>query len=53
MFRAFICPSSRARDYDVDCHIGRFVLGLLYVGGKLKLGWSSVRDAGSSPTGCA
>jgi len=24
-------PSSGARDYDVDYHIGRFVLGLLYV----------------------
>ena len=32
MFRALICPSSGARDYDVDYHIGRFVLGLLYVG---------------------
>jgi len=33
MFRALPCPSSGARDYDVDYHIGRFVLGLLYVGG--------------------
>ena len=33
MFRALLCPSSGARDYDVDYHIGRFVLGLLYVGG--------------------
>jgi len=32
MFRALLCPSSEARDYDVDYHIGRFVLGLLYVG---------------------
>jgi len=32
MFRALPCPSSGARDYDVDYHIGRFVLGLLYVG---------------------
>ena len=30
MFRALLCPSSGARDYDVDYHIGRFVLGLLY-----------------------
>ena len=29
MFRALLCPSSRARDYNVDYHIGRFVLGLL------------------------
>jgi len=30
MFRALLCPSSGARDYyDVDYHIGRFVLGLL------------------------
>ena len=25
----FLCPSSEARDYDVDYHIGRFVFGLL------------------------
>jgi hypothetical protein len=48
MFRALLCPSSGARDYDVDYHIGRFVLGLLYVGGEVRLGWSSVRVAGSS-----
>ena len=29
MFRALLCLSSGARDYDVDYHIGRFVLGLL------------------------
>ena len=33
MFQALLCPSSGARDYGVDYHIGRFVLGLLYVGG--------------------
>jgi len=33
MLRALLCPSSGARDYDVDYHISRFVLGLLYVGG--------------------
>ena len=33
MFRASLCPSSGARDCDVDYHFGRFVLGLLYVGG--------------------
>jgi len=32
MFRALLCPSSGARDYDVDYHIGRFVLGLLEAG---------------------
>jgi len=26
MFRALIFPLSEARDYDVDYHIGRFVL---------------------------
>jgi len=31
MFRALLCPSSGPRDYDVDFHIGSFVLGLLYV----------------------
>ena len=40
MFRALPCPSSGARDYKVDYHIGRFVLGLLYVGGWVRLGWS-------------
>ena len=29
MLRALICPSLGARDYKVDCHIDRFVLGLL------------------------
>jgi len=33
MFRALLCPSSGARDYEFDYHIGRFVLGLLHVGG--------------------
>ena len=33
MFRTLLCPSSGARDYDVDYHIDPFVLGLLYVGG--------------------
>ena len=33
MFRTLLCPSSGARDYDVDYHIGRFVVGLLCVGG--------------------
>ena len=28
-FRALLCPSSGVRDYNVDYHIGRFVLGLL------------------------
>jgi len=46
MFRAFHCPSSGARDYDVDSHVGRFVLGFLYVGGQVRLGSSSVWAAG-------
>jgi len=29
MFRALLCPSSGARDCNVDYHIGRLVLGLL------------------------
>jgi len=33
MFRALLCPPSGTRDYDVDYHIGRFVLGSLCVGG--------------------
>jgi len=47
LFRALLCPSSGARNYDVDYHIGRIVLGLLYVGGKVQLGWSGVRLASS------
>jgi len=46
MFRALLCSSSGARDYAVDYHIGRIVLGLLCVAAKLQLGWSSVRVAG-------
>jgi len=40
MFQALLRPSSGARDYDVVYHTGRFVLGLLYVGGWVRLGWS-------------
>ena len=29
MFRALLCPSSGAHDYNVDYHIGRFFLDLL------------------------
>jgi len=46
MFQTLLCPSSGARDYDVDHHIGRVVLSLLYVGGTVQLGWSGVRVAG-------
>jgi len=46
MFQALLCPSSGAREYDADYHIGRFGLGLLYVRGQVRLGWSSVRVAG-------
>jgi len=49
MFRALLCPSSRARDYDVDYHIGLVVPGLMYVGGEMRLGWSSVRAAACNP----
>ena len=45
MFRALLCPSSGARDCDVDYHIGRFGIGLPYFGGWVRLGWSSVRAA--------
>ena len=45
MFRALLCPSSWARDYDVVYHIGRVVLGLLYVRVEVQLGWSSVLQA--------
>ena len=46
MFRALLYPSSETRDCDVDYHIGRFVLGFLYVGGLVQLDWSGVRAAG-------
>jgi hypothetical protein len=48
MFQTSLCPSSGAREYDAVYHIGRVVLGLLYVGGELRLGWNSVRVVGSS-----
>jgi len=48
MFQALLCPSSGARDNDVVYHIGCVVLGLLYVGGEVQLGWSGVRAAGLS-----
>jgi len=47
MFRTLLCPSSGARDHDADYHIGHIALGLLYVVGKVKIAWSSVRVAGS------
>jgi len=34
MFQALLCQSSVARDYDVDYHIGRFILGFV-VGWRL------------------
>jgi len=49
MFQALICPSSGARDYDVDYHIGHVVLGFLYFGGEVHC-WSSVQVADSSTT---
>jgi len=48
MFRALLCPSSGARDCAVDYHIGHIVLGLLYFGGYVQLGWSDVRAAGTA-----
>jgi len=48
MFQALLCPSSGARDSDFVDHICRVFLGSLYIGGKLQLGWSSVRVAGLS-----
>jgi len=45
MFRTLLCPSSGAHHYNVDYHIGRFVLGLLQVGGWVRVGWSGVRAA--------
>jgi len=49
MFRALLRPSSGARDYNVDYHIGRFVLCLLYVVGEVQLGWSGFWAAACSP----
>ena len=48
MFRALLCPSSGARDYNVDYHIGRIVLGSMCVGVSVRLGWSGIRVAGFS-----
>jgi len=46
VFQALLCASPGAPDYNVFFHIGRAVLGLLYVGGKVQLGWISDRVAG-------
>ena len=42
MFRALLCPSSAAGNYDVHYHIGRISLGLLYVGGGVLVAGSSM-----------
>ena len=42
MFRALLCPSFGARDYDVY-HAGRVILSLLCIGGEVQLVWSGVR----------
>jgi len=41
MFRALLCPSSEPRGYDVDYHIGRFVLGFAVCWrlGEVRLEW--------------
>ena len=48
MFRALVCQSSGAHEYNVDYHIGCLVLGLLWVGSLVRVGWSNVRAAGYS-----
>jgi len=48
MFRALLCPSSGAHNYNADYHSGRPVLGLLLIGGLVQAGWISFRDAGYS-----
>ena len=40
MFQALLCPSTGAHDYGVVYHTGRVVLGLLYIGGEMRLGWT-------------
>jgi len=45
MLQTLLCPTSGAHDCDVVYHTGRVVLGLLYDGGEVPLGWSSVRAA--------
>ena len=46
MFRAPLCTSSGAQDDSIRYHIGRLVLELLLVGGKVQAGWMSVRTEG-------
>jgi len=36
IFQALLYPWTLARDYNVVYHIGRVVLGLLYVGGEVQ-----------------
>jgi len=49
MFRTLLSPSSGGHDYNVYYHICRLVLGLLYVGGWVRVAWISVRAAGYTP----
>jgi len=46
MFRALLCPSSEAHDYNVDYHIGISFL-VCCIGDKVQLFWSGVRVAAS------
>jgi hypothetical protein len=46
MFRAPLCPSSRAHDYTADYHMGRLILRLLMVGDLVQAGWLGVRTEG-------
>ena len=50
MFRALLCPSSGARHYNVDYHIGRLVPWLLVVGCYEKSSGLCVRDEGKCAT---
>jgi hypothetical protein len=46
MFRAPLCPSSGAHDYNANYHLCRLDRRLLMVGGLLQAGWLGVRIEG-------
>jgi hypothetical protein len=51
MFRALLCPSSGARNYNVDYHIGRFVLGSSgVVSGRQRGHYSNLTAPNLQPT---
>jgi hypothetical protein len=50
IFRAALCPSSRAHECISDYHMDHLILRLLMVGGEVQVGWISRAVAFSPDT---